>query len=124
MARRPSTPLTKKQASLGAKLRLYVLLQPVVAQHDLDGGVVIPSGRMIFLLNKETHLIDYAYKCTELTVSYPYKADPRQGLPEGVVKFTATAKKPFQFIVCPAGQELVWLKDAAKRANIQDPCLR
>jgi len=121
---RTRTALTKPQVALARKLSLYLLLRPVVAQHELDGGTVIPAGKMIFVLEQKDDVPQYTYRCTEMIVAAPYRVDPRQGLPEGVLRMSTSDTSPFRIMVCPTGQELEWLRRAAKRSGVSDPCLR
>jgi len=121
---RPSVSLSKDQVSLGRKLNLYFLVSPILAQHSLDGGVVIPSGRMIMLVNPEFEGSDYLYRCTEMVVAAPNMYDPQQKLPEGMLRMSAPDNVPFQFFICPRGKELTWLRAAAERSHITHRCLK
>lgn len=124
MDHRPSVSLTKDQVSLGRKLNLYFLLTPIVAQHSIDGGIMIPSGRMIMLLHPDFEGSDYIYRCTEMLVAAPNMYDPQQKLPEGMLRMSASEESPLQFFVCPQGKELEWLRAAAERSHIKHPCLK
>ena len=109
-------PLTRPEVSGARKFRLYLLAKALTVQHPIDGGSIIPAGRMILVMGDKAVESEAAYICDSFFYVLPGHFDPTSKLPADVKLLRY--RKPQRILVIPQGKEREWLQVAISKAGL------
>ncbi len=105
--------LSPREIEQVSRIGVFRLAAKALVQHHIDGGLYLPAGSYVYVMQTAAPDVEDQYNCLELLVECPGLHDVEAKLPPGVRYLRW--KKPQRLLVFPDNEERKYIDALLRR---------